>query len=314
MAHSVRMHLHLRTARPVVICMLAVAVCLATAGFKGRGTEVLRDPVVAARGIEVVAHRGGAAYGPENTLSLLEFALSRGYAVEADVRSTSDGVPILLHDPTLDRTTDCTGPAGSTSWTAMSVCDAAATWPSLKGTGVSVPRLEDLLHAVSLAASRGARVRLDLELKESEPQFLETVLRLIMRHELVQHTIISSFDPRLLRSITVEGLATAWLVAHVDERRLATETIPAAASVGIDRVQVQLGALGRQSMQAAMTHKVSLDVWTVNSTEALRRALLLGPARIITDYPACPRILTRGLSTDSPTTGSHGGIIPACTQ
>ena len=74
----------------------------------------------------VSAHRGGAAYAPENTMAAFRNAARLGVdELEADVQLTADGELVLLYDDTLDRTTDCTGAVLDLSWAEISLCDAA---------------------------------------------------------------------------------------------------------------------------------------------------------------------------------------------
>ena len=103
----------------------------------------------------VIGHRGAAGLAPENTLESIETALSAGAdAVEIDVRVTDDGVPILLHDSTLDRTTSARGPIAQRRTTAIAHIDAGAHWSAdggqtfpWRGRGVRLATLADVLAA-----------------------------------------------------------------------------------------------------------------------------------------------------------------------
>lgn len=88
--------------------------------------------------LEVIAHRGGNDFGPEHTLGTLRHAIAVGSdAVEVDVRFTVDNVPVLMHDFTLDRTTDCTGPVNAVTSDDLARCNA--------GGGQQVPTLRETL-------------------------------------------------------------------------------------------------------------------------------------------------------------------------
>src|SRR6476659_2352139 len=93
--------------------------------------------------IQIVGHRGGASVAPENTLPSFEAAWAAGVAwVETDVRLTGDGVPVLLHDATLDRTTTGHGPVSAVAWEELQIVDAGARFaPEFAGTRVL--RLEE---------------------------------------------------------------------------------------------------------------------------------------------------------------------------
>lgn len=77
------------------------------------------------RKVEVIGHRGGTDFGPENTVYTVHHAWEVGAdAVEVDVRWTSDGVPVIMHDETLDRTTNCKGRVGETTYAKLETCSA----------------------------------------------------------------------------------------------------------------------------------------------------------------------------------------------
>lgn len=117
--------------------------------------------------LTIVAHRGLAAGMPENTLAAFRQSVMRGIVViELDVRATSDGHLVILHDATLDRTTDCSGRIADIALAKVRTCDAG--WPS--HSGEHVPTL-----AEALAFARGQPVRLLLDIKDGA--LLDAVIR-----------------------------------------------------------------------------------------------------------------------------------------
>jgi glycerophosphoryl diester phosphodiesterase len=101
----------------------------------------------------VYAHRGGCALGPENTLPAFDLGLAAGAdGLELDVRLSSDGVPVVIHDATLDRTTDATGPVRARSADELARVDAGCRFLSQQQThsfaqmGIGVPTLAEVLH------------------------------------------------------------------------------------------------------------------------------------------------------------------------
>src|SRR3954454_20728521 len=89
-----------------------------------------------------IAHRGAGKLAPENTLAAFRLGAAYGYrAFECDVKLSADGVPFLLHDATLDRTTSGAGPAGERSWGELSRLDAGR-WHSRLHAGEALPMLD----------------------------------------------------------------------------------------------------------------------------------------------------------------------------
>src|SRR5659263_487313 len=91
-----------------------------------------------------IAHRGAGKLAPENTLTAFRLGASHGYRMfECDVKLSADGVPFLLHDDTLDRTTNGKGVAGEQPWEVLSKLDAGS-WHSPEFAGEPLPRLDSI--------------------------------------------------------------------------------------------------------------------------------------------------------------------------
>jgi glycerophosphoryl diester phosphodiesterase len=142
----------------------------------------------------VIAHRGARVRAPENTMAAFKAAREDGARwIETDVKLTSDGVPILMHDDTLDRTTDGHGSVADMSWAEIKNLDAGAWFsPAFKGTRVAT-LVELLIFA------RDTNMRLNLELKPCPGRTQATVMvALIEAAKLWPDTapppLISSFD------------------------------------------------------------------------------------------------------------------------
>ena len=142
-------------------------------------------PVIAAHPI-IAAHRGLDEFAPENTAPALIAALELGMAVEVDLRRTSDGEIVIIHDETLDRTTSGTGPVANASLDEIKALDAGR-WHDERFTGEKVPTLNDLCE---IAATHGrAEVALVLETKVDDPQMGADVCRTLNDHGLMQRAI-----------------------------------------------------------------------------------------------------------------------------
>jgi glycerophosphoryl diester phosphodiesterase len=145
--------------------------------------------------LENVAHRGYSAIAPENTLPALAAAGPTGATlVEFDVRTTADGAPVVIHDRTVDRTTDGTGAVWELTAEEVRALDAGS-WFSPAFAGVRVPLLAEALDVL-------AESRLLLEIKP--PATLEQVkviLSMVADRELLGRTVVQSFDPDIVRLV-----------------------------------------------------------------------------------------------------------------
>jgi glycerophosphoryl diester phosphodiesterase len=147
-----------------------------------------------------IAHRGAGKLAPENTLAAFRLGASHGYtAFECDVKLSADGVPFLLHDATLERTTNGQGIAGEQSWAELSQLDAGS-WHSRLYAGEPVPSLK----AVAAFVQRNG-FALDLEIKPTpglEAHTGAVVAGEVARlwHGQRQVPLLSSFQPEALRA------------------------------------------------------------------------------------------------------------------
>ncbi len=145
------------------------------------------------------AHRGAGRLAPENTLAAFRVGAGHGYrAFECDVKLSADGVPFLLHDATLERTTSGHGPAGALTWAELSLLDAGA-WHSRAFAGEPPPSL-----AAIAAFCIGNALALDIEIKPTPGSEAETgrvVAEAVMAlwHGRAQRwPFLSSFQPAAL--------------------------------------------------------------------------------------------------------------------
>lgn len=159
-----------------------------------------------------IGHRGAGKLAPENTLPAFALGLAHGFtAFECDVRLSADGVPFLLHDDRLERTTSGHGPAGALAWSELSRLDA--------GGGAPLPTL-----AALIAWAQRHAAWLNLELKPNPGDAVRTgrvVAQAAQAARLTaDHLLLSSFDPAALaaareaapelpRALLIDGQATS---------------------------------------------------------------------------------------------------------
>jgi glycerophosphoryl diester phosphodiesterase len=142
-------------------------------------------------GAYAVSHRGAAGLAPENTLSAVKAGVSAGAPfIEIDIRLTSDGVPVLMHDGTLDRTTDGTGRVRERDWEYVRNLDAGVHY-SDKFKGENVPRLGAVLEYM-----KGTSSTLVIEVKDpgGNPGMAGTLAEYLRRYGMEMRVVVISFD------------------------------------------------------------------------------------------------------------------------
>jgi glycerophosphoryl diester phosphodiesterase len=254
-----------RSRLPVLLAVAVLAGC-APHGLHARGRRPL-----------VVAHRGGSVAAPENTLAAFRTAIAHGVtAAECDVHLSADGAVVVIHDPTLDRTTNGTGPVAAKTLAELRALDAGA-WMSPAFAGEHIPELRELL---ALAAGR---LTLLVELKADAGLEDEVVALLAAEHR--SDVILTSFDPeRLARTKTLSpSLATLLLGRH--HRPGPPILVETAVELEAAAVGVEQDGIDRAFVEAAHRAGLGVFAWTVNDTDAARRLAGLGVDGIITDQP-----------------------------
>lgn len=235
----------------------------------------------------VYAHRGGAALAPENTFAAFDRGLALGAdGLELDVQLAGDGIAVVLHDATLDRTTDATGAVSSFTAAELAAVDAGYRFSPdghfpFRGQGLGVPRLRDVLV-------RYPRTPLIVELKGSGAELATAVVDEILAAGALDHVTVGSFHQGALDAVrTYEPrLRTG---ADVDEIRsgLAADwpSLPLVHSFQVPEVYAGVRIVTPEFVARARGNGASVIVWTVDREEDVRRLLDWGVDGIITDRP-----------------------------
>ena len=274
------LHNHRQLAAATATLALVLVTVLSPHGAKVEAVDVLGSLHSPGDVSFVAAHRGGADGAPENTLPAFELALtSNAEFLETDLQLTSDGVPILMHDFTLDRTTDGHGPVWANSWEAIRQLDAGS-WFDPGYAGIRVPRLNDLLDLV-----RPSTKRILLELKGSwTSDQLQPVVDSIRSRDMAHRVVLASFD---LMSLMAARAAGADLPRALIVRTVVGDPATLAAACGASAIVTSKAFFRTDPGVVARIHEAGLGVmiYTLNSASIWTDAVALGVDGIITDKP-----------------------------
>ena len=224
------------------------------------------------------AHRGASALAPENTLAAFQEAVDRGCDwIETDVRLTSDLVPVLIHDETVDRTTDGRGAVGRLTLRRILRLDAGS-WFGRPFREERIPTLDEALEW-----SRG-RCALNLELKEEErgEEAIDRITRRVLAHEAAGRVLFSSFraaDLLRIRS-ALPRARLAWLVSR-GCRGLQPLDREARLSALHPKDSLVTPRLARRCRRMGL----AVHVWVVNRRGRLAQLGALGVEGVMTDDP-----------------------------
>jgi glycerophosphoryl diester phosphodiesterase len=242
----------------------------------------------------VIAHRGGRYLGPENTLYTYQLAVDLGVDVlEMDIHRTRDSQLVVLHDSTVDRTTNGTGAVDQITLAQLKKLDAAYHWSPdsgktfpLRGRGLSVPALSEVFKAFP-------RMHMNIEIKDPDPSELRTLCSLIHEHDMDRNVMIASFDSGTLKKFrsacpgiaTSAGASEVMLFFALQKMHLESVYSPAALALQVPQSYGDLRVVTKRFVEAAHARNLKVHVWTVNGVDDMKSLLQLGVDGIITDYP-----------------------------
>jgi glycerophosphoryl diester phosphodiesterase len=260
---------------------------------------------------KVVAHRGGAAYGPENTMLAVENGQRLGVdSIEVDVMFSADDELVIIHDDTLERTTDCHGHVIDHTVEQLQECDAAYWWSPgqaptvpheeldhpLRGTGITVPTLREMLRWASTLRDV-PELAIEVKSIPGESNFdpvgramAEEVVALVDEFDLADDVIVFSFWPTVIDHVKVLDPALRTLLLTTSEAGiLATEGLLYATARGHDAVGPNHDAPDMHEQFVATAALLGREVYTytVDTVGEQQRAIDLGVDGVISDWPAC---------------------------
>lgn len=216
----------------------------------------------------ILGHRGAPLERPENTLGGFRTAVEAGAdGVELDVQRSADDVPVVIHDPTLDRTTDGSGEVRAHPWSDLSARCA--------GPGEPLRRLEEV---AGWAADAGAWLNVELKAEGTEA----AALAALEHAGVLDRTLVSSFLPEVVMEVGK--------LAPGVRRALVTESWDATVAgltrdSGAGGVCIHRGLATPELLKKLAAAGLSTVVWTVDDPAEIRDLLRAGVAGIITNDP-----------------------------
>jgi len=303
---SVAIRLRSPICRLAIVC--AAALLIAFAPVAGAADQRMSASQLVARdGVLVIAHRGDSHAFPENTLPAFESAVSVGSdLVELDYHHSADGVPVAIHDGTLDRTTDA-----RQRWMVqgVAVCKEsyeriaeldAGTWLSESFAGTKVPRLDESLDVIQQGS---------MTLIERKAGDAETCVSLLRQKNLIDSVVVQSFDWNFVAAC--HRLEPRLILGALGGHDLTPKRLDAIEATGAKLVVWHHKSLDAASIRAI--HDRGLRAWAFTVDDPARVELLIkdGLDGIITNVPATMIALVerldRGMTAASgaaePTTG-----------
>jgi glycerophosphoryl diester phosphodiesterase len=242
----------------------------------------------------VFAHRGGGGLFPENTLEAFRYSAQMGVDVlELDVHSTADGALVVIHDATVNRTTNGSGRVSEMTLAEIKKLDAGyrfspdgeKTFP-FRGRGITVPTLQEIFDSFP-------EMTFNVEPKQAEPSIVKPLCEMIRARKMSEKVIVGSFRQTAIDEFrqTCPEVATSATPGEVSEFLafykvgLGKSYSPPMQVLQIPERIGDLQIISRDFIETARKLNLQIHVWTINETEDMSRLIELGVDGIMTDYP-----------------------------
>jgi glycerophosphoryl diester phosphodiesterase len=224
----------------------------------------------------VIAHRGASSYAPENTLAAFDLALRMGvHQIELDVQSTRDGHIIVMHDDTLNRTTDASGPVATHTLAALRELDAGS-WFGSAFSGERIPTYEEVLMRYK------GRMHIHTEIKGRTPSLPQRTADLIRRHAMEDQVTFTSFQKMRLMEIRAYApeLRTGWLVIEPTGAIIAE-----ARALGFNQICPKAETLTPQTVRSLHDNGFIVRAWGAATEQHMRQAVQAGADGMTVNCP-----------------------------
>jgi len=270
-------------------------------------------------------HRGSPTMEPENTIASMIQAKKEGAdLIEFDVSLTKDGVAVILHDDTLDRTTNLSGPIRHFLYKDLESVDCGAKFKRSCGSNGTILRMPTLVQLVEWAKENEMKMLFDL--KDADPQFLSKLARLFDEHDLYDNSIVCSFFPLIVYKVKqlnpriLTGLTwRRWFITYMDHEgreprftgikhyvALVVDTLNVwsiktwlPSFLGVDMILTERSEISSMFVHQQRSSGREVCVWTVNDVNEMIWMRKTLDVPILTDMP----FLVNQISPNPPSQG-----------
>lgn len=242
----------------------------------------------------VIAHQGGDGIWPGESMLAFQNAVDLGVDVlEMDLHITSDGALVLMHDETVDRTTDGTGEIESMTLAEIKQLDAAYDWSPddgatfpYRGQGIQVATLEEVFTAFPA-------MHMTIEIKKTNNSMAKPFCDLIREYDMQEKVLVASFHDERLKEFRAEcpEVATSSAKDETTIFVLMTKALlggfysPAFYSLQVPEESGGITVMTPAFVKAAHARNLAVEPWTINDAETMRKFIEWGVDGIITDRP-----------------------------
>lgn len=240
-----------------------------------------------AQNLQLTAHRGASGYAPENTLSSVREALEIGVdRIEIDVQQTSDGVVVVLHDKTLDRTTNTKGAVGKMTWNELKSVKAYGKFET-DFPNEPIPTLEQVFELMDGSTEFVIEIKAG---NRTYPGIEDKVVALIRQYKAEKWAVVHSFNDQALKhihkhhpDIRLQKLFVSYSAGIMLDFKL--HAVKLSKYDYVEGFGISLSGTNRKLVDEIHAMGKKLHVWTVNKEEDMQAMIDLGVDGLISNYP-----------------------------
>ncbi len=249
-------------------------------------SDIIKTPLI-------IAHRGASAHAPENTLAAFDQAIADGSdGIEMDVRLASDGVAVVIHDSTLDRTSVLSGRVSDYSSKELANIDVGSWFGSKGGRKrYSDERILSLAATLEHLKYFPGRIYIELKCKGDDAgRLAKVVCNAINDSDLSDRIVVKSFRlsviPHVRHHCPKVRVGALFAPKIMNILRKEKHLVTIAAEFGVDELSLHYSLATKSLMKKATKSGLPVAIWTVDNPRWVKRGIRLGLSAIITNDPA----------------------------
>lgn len=246
-------------------------------------------------GFIVIAHRGASFYAPENTHSAFKLAIEmKAEMIELDVSLSKDGVPVVVHDETVDRTTNGKGLVSNFTLRELKNLETGS-WFSDKYSGEPFPTLSEVLDYTKDKISVNIEIKTEAVTDELKDGIIEKALHIVEKAGVGDQVIFSSFDYRVMEHL--EKLAPEMPKAILYEKSQSGDMKPSelVAKYKVNAFNCSHRQLSDEWIEDLKTNNIPFFIYTVNDEKLMKTIIEKGATGIFSDKPDLLKRLVENL-------------------
>ena len=259
----------------------AILLLIASAVSAGDRPTTIDEFYAASARTRVIAHRGFSGAAPENTIAAVRAAIEiQADMAEIDVTLTADGHIVVIHDETLDRTTNGSGKVSDFSRAELQLLDAGA-WFAPTFAGERIPSLDAVLDEIE------DRILLNVEIKSEavDRGVVPKVASSIRKRGMVDKVVVSSFSPTALQQMHSVAPEIRTAVLYNTTFHKGQDSVEIVTDLGASVFNIKRQRLTGKMMRRCREHDIPVGIYTVNKPARMRRLVKKGVNAIFTDHP-----------------------------